>query len=70
MIKNPKFKLGEEVYLKTGSNRESRIITRISLYPGGRQYELSCGTETSWHYGFELTKESIGKIPKVKGMGK
>jgi hypothetical protein len=71
MGKQTVFKISDEVYLKTGYDKERRIVTRISVYSGGRQYELSCGTETSWHYSFEITKEMPNKhIPTIKGMRK
>jgi hypothetical protein len=69
MQRKSKFKMGEQVYLITGNDREPRIITQISNYPGGRKYELSCGLDTSWHYDIEFSREK-GKRIEVKGMGK
>jgi hypothetical protein len=64
-----RFKIGQPVYLKTGNDKGERIITRISVFPGGKQYELSYGTETSWHYACELIVEKPKEKP-IKGLGK
>jgi len=68
MARKPRFKMGEHVYLITGNDRDPRIITQISYYPGGRRYELSCGLETSWHYAIEFSREK-GKGIKIRGLG-
>jgi len=61
--------MGESVYLRTGTDREPRIITQITNFPGGKKYELSWGLETSWHYEIEFTREKAKRV-EVKGLGK
>lgn len=52
------FDIGEVVYLKTDEEQSARIVTRIDIVPGEVfMYQLSCGTEFSLHYDFEITKE-------------
>lgn len=50
------FELGDEVYLKTDTDQEKRIITCILVKPGDKlMYELSYRSSTSNHYDFEFT---------------
>jgi hypothetical protein len=57
MVEN-KYDFGDVVYLVTDSDQEKRIVTAIKIYPsGGILYQLSCGTENSDHYEFEISKE-------------
>lgn len=49
------YEIGNEVYLKTDPDQNFRIVTGFLI----RQkefilYELSCGTESSWHYEYEI----------------
>jgi hypothetical protein len=48
---------GDIVYLKTDSEQKPRIVFAIKVYKSDILYELACGTVTSLHYGFEITKE-------------
>lgn len=52
-----KYELGEIVYLKTDPDQQGRMITQISLRPGHIFYELSCGSNSSWHFEVEFTTE-------------
>ena len=69
MARKQKYKIGESVYLRTGSDREPRLITQITTFPGGKKYELSWGLETAWHYEIEFTREKTNRI-EVRGLGK
>lgn len=58
MVIDNKYDFGEIVYLKTDSDQEKRIVTAIKVYPAGDIiYQLSCGTENSDHYEFEISRE-------------
>jgi hypothetical protein len=52
-----RLKISDSVYLKTGSNKEERIITAIAKRHNAVLYELTYGIESSWHYSFEFTIE-------------
>lgn len=52
-----KFKISQEVYLKTDKEQEKRIVTAIIERQTGYIYELTCGTEISEHYDFEINME-------------
>ena len=52
-----KFKIGDIVYLRTDIDQYARYVTGIMTRETGIAYEVSFGTETSFHYGFELNKE-------------
>jgi len=69
MARKQRYKMGESVYLRTGTDREPRIITQITAFPGGKKYELSWGLETSWHYEIEFTRERANRV-EVRGLGK
>lgn len=51
------YEIGDSVYLRTDTDQKERIVTAIMIRPGRMAYELTCGTEGSWHYAFEITKE-------------
>lgn len=51
------YDFGDLVYLKTDREQCLRMITRINVAPSGITYEATCGTQTSWHYEFELSTE-------------
>jgi hypothetical protein len=48
---------GDIVYLKTDSDQKPRIVFAIKVYKTDVLYELACGTTTSMHYDFEISKE-------------
>jgi hypothetical protein len=51
------YDLGDTVYLRTDEYQKERIVTRIQITQGNVMYNVSCGTEDSWHYDFELSTE-------------
>ena len=57
MVIQNSFEIGELVYLKTDKEQNPRIIYCIKVYKSENIYELACGTTTSSHYEFELSKE-------------
>jgi hypothetical protein len=52
-----KYEIGQIIYLKTDIDQKQRIVTGIIVRSQSILYELSCGTETSGHYDFEITTE-------------
>lgn len=57
MVINSRFNFFDAVYLKTDIDQRQRIVTRLNVTPLGISYELSCGTQTSWHYEQEISEE-------------
>lgn len=58
MVIDNKYEIGQEVYLKTDVGQKLRIITAIIIRPNGCYcYEVACGSESRWHYDFELSEE-------------
>ncbi len=57
MIIENKFEIGQVVYLKTDNDQNARIITSITVRLKDIIYELSCGSQSSWHYEFEMNEE-------------
>lgn len=57
MLINTKFNLRGIVFLSTDVDQKARIVTGICIRDTGVNYELSCGSTTSWHYDFEMTEE-------------
>lgn len=58
MVLGNAYEFGQEVYLKTDTEQKVRIVTGMLIRPNGCiSYELSCGTETRWHYDFEISTE-------------
>jgi hypothetical protein len=51
------FDIGDSVYLKTDLDQSERLVTGISVRESGISYAVTCGTNESWHYAFEMTKE-------------
>jgi hypothetical protein len=52
-----KFDTKEMVYLIHDVEKLPRMITAITIKPNGVSYELCCGTQATWHYDFEITRE-------------
>lgn len=52
-----KYDLGQIVYLITDDQQLDRIVTGMSIRMGSVIYELSCGSNTSSHYDFEMASE-------------
>jgi hypothetical protein len=66
MVIDNKYNFGDEVYLKTDSEQLLRIVTAINCHPNGQIiYVLSCGSQVSDHYDFEISTE-INELIKVK----
>lgn len=57
MILENAFDIGDVIYLKTDVEQEARIVTSIIVGPAGLIYDVNCGTESSRHFDFEMTKE-------------
>lgn len=57
MLIDNKFELGQIVYLHTCKDQHPRLVTRINVSTMGIIYELSCGTETSTHYDYEISEK-------------
>jgi hypothetical protein len=58
MIINTKYGFGPIVYLRTDKEQLPRIVTRMQISPNMTvTYELSCGTESSWHFDIEISEE-------------
>jgi len=63
MIIDTKYDIGDTVFLKTDYDQKERLVTRIQMTQGNVMYEVSCGTENSWHYDFELaTEKDLRKV--------
>jgi hypothetical protein len=60
------FEPGDIVYLKTDRDQYERMVTGYCIRQAGITYELSFGSTTSWHYGFEISVEKEIKIPKFQ----
>lgn len=54
---NPKYKIGESVYLTHDPNQFQRQIVAITYYATFFQYILQCGIESSQHFEYEMTNE-------------
>ncbi len=58
MVIENEFSHGDFVYLKTDKEQYQRIVTSIICYKAGELvYNIRCGTTTSEHYEYELSKE-------------
>lgn len=54
---NNEFNIGDTVFLSTDQDQLERLVTALTIYHGnGILYELSCGSSTSRHYEFEISK--------------
>lgn len=58
MVIDNKYDIADIVYLLTDEEQKKRVVTKISILPEDRLlYELSCGSNASEHYEFEITEE-------------
>ncbi|VDH16723.1 Uncharacterised protein [Algoriella xinjiangensis] len=57
-----KFNLEEIIYLITDVDQKERIITGVLYEKNSIQYRVACGTDTSWHYEFELNTSKSYKL--------
>ena len=51
------FEFGELVYLKTDIDQHQRIVTGHSVRGNTVRYELSCGTQETYHLKIEISRE-------------
>lgn len=55
---NNKFEIGDIVYLKTDPDQLMRMVFAFRVYKHGEiLYDVICGTISSPHYEFEISKE-------------
>lgn len=60
MVVDDKYRIGEVVYLFTDEDQLKRVITAIIIRSGGYiAYELSQGTDTSWHIESEISNNKV-----------
>lgn len=52
-----KFKIGETAYLRSDIDQRERFVTAVLVRQNHFMYELSFGSESSFHYGFEISKK-------------
>lgn len=57
MLIDNKFNIGDKVYLETDAEQNERVVTGLYIRQTSITYGLSCGTNESWHYDFEITVE-------------
>lgn len=58
MVIDNKYEIGDSVYLKTDAEQRGRIVFAMKVFVSGElMYELVCGTITSIHYEFEMSKD-------------
>ncbi len=58
MVIDNKYSIGDFVYLATDVDQIKRLITAITIYPGGHlTYTLTECASTSDHYDFEITAD-------------
>ena len=56
VIKN-KYNIGDLVYLTTDPDQFQRLVIAINILPNNITYGLRCGTDVSYHYDIEISKE-------------
>ena len=64
MLIDNKHEIGDIVFLATDEEQLERFVTGLSIRPNSISYMLSCGSNESFHYDFEITSERnvlIGK---------
>lgn len=64
----PKFKIGEVLYLKTDPDKFERVCTGYTVRAHCVEYNLVCGTVSSWHYGIEISRSLNNKPQEIKGL--
>lgn len=57
MMLETKYNMGQEVYLKTDSDQKKRMVTGMLIRGNNVQYDLACGSSSSWHFEFEVAPE-------------
>lgn len=54
------FDFGDIVYLITDREQLPRVVTAIEIYKAGEiLYKLASGSQTSYHYDFEISPSKI-----------
>lgn len=67
---NRQFEIEEIVYLKTDSELSPRMVTGYKVTKHDVTYGLTCGTQVTWHYDFEITRKPQKlNSTEVKGLG-
>tara|TARA_R110000744_G_scaffold124042_3_gene229478 strand:+ start:2437 stop:2622 length:186 start_codon:yes stop_codon:yes gene_type:complete len=51
------YDIKQKVYLITDVEQLERIVTGINIRETSMTYELSCGTQTTFHIGFEISEQ-------------
>ena len=57
MLVDLKYNIGDFVFLKTDTEQNERIVTAILITKNDIQYQLSFGSESQYHYDFEISSE-------------
>jgi len=55
IILENKYNIGDVVYLKTDPDQFERIVIAFCWTPDRITYGLMCGTESTYHYDYEIT---------------
>ena len=57
------YDIGATVFLKTDEDQRPRIVTGISVRTEGLvMYELAQGSNSTWHYKFEISAEASALV--------
>lgn len=67
MILSIRWDFGKTLYVITDTDQKPRQLTAVLHMPGDRmQYQLACGSNSSWHYEFEISEE-VNTLAKTTG---
>ena len=64
MVIENKYNIGDIVYLVTDEEQLERMVFAIIVFKSELLYKLCCGTHTSDHYDFEMSKK-INVLKKI-----
>ncbi|RPD44830.1 hypothetical protein DNI29_19165 [Hymenobacter sediminis] len=56
MFIEAKFSIGQTVYLSTDKDQLRRLVVAITIRQTGDMYEVACGSDSSYHYDFEMSE--------------
>lgn len=56
------FSIGDEVYLKTDSQQQKRIVIAYIIYKEDLMYRIICNDYITEHFGYELTSEKNANL--------
>ncbi len=59
------FKIEDIVYLKTDTEILPRMIVKYEVSKTSIMYNLACGSNNSWHFDFEFTKDKSELTQKI-----